>query len=125
MPRALRPPSVRIPGGRVPPLSSVDAFARSFLALGPPAILLFGAVATAIGAARLTGAGRWWALGLGPLSTFVLAVSSTWAVTTFLQPPEGGGFLLGGMAIGLFAVLLPPYYLVLALFGARAFMRGD
>jgi hypothetical protein len=98
-----------------------EPFARTFLALGPPVILLAGTTATVILAAFRSDAVRWWVLGLGPILTLASSVAATWLVVTVLQPGEGSGFLLGGAAIGLFAMALGPYYLVLA--GAAVWIR--
>lgn len=93
--------------------SSTESFARAFLALGPPILLLAGIVATATGAGLARGGRRWWILALGPLATLALAILATWFVATVLQPGEGSGFLLGAAAFALFILALAPYYMVL------------
>lgn len=92
----------------------LESFASTFLALGPPVILLGGTTVAVILAASRSGSVRWWALALGPLLTLGAAVGATWLVVTVLQPGEGSGFLLGAAAMGLYTMALGPYYLMLA-----------
>lgn len=105
-------------------MTSFADFGSTFLLLGPPAMLLVGTSVTVIAAAHSTGRRRWSALAMGPLLTFASTLASTWFVITVLRPGEGSGFLLGLSAIFLYALLMIPFYLVLAGLGLRAKFRG-
>jgi len=104
---------------------NLAGFGSTFLALGPPAILLAGTAVTVVAAVHLTGPRMWWALALGPLLTLGSALAGTWLVITVLQPGEGSGFLLGAAALGLYAMLVTPYYLVLASVGLFVGFRNS
>ncbi|GEM_PF-3464571 len=91
----------------------MEGFGRTFLALGPPVLLLAGAGGTAVLATMLQGPPRWGVLAAGPLLTLVLAVGATWLVIAVISPGEGSGFLLGAAAIAVYTMALTPYYLVL------------
>lgn len=93
----------------------IESFGRTFLALGPPVILLAGTATTVLLALLLTGTRRWWALGVGPGLTLAAAFGSTWFVVAVLQPGEGSGFLLGAAALGLYTMGIVPYYAGLVL----------
>jgi hypothetical protein len=100
--------------------SNVESFARGFLALGPPLLLLAGTGATVLVALMATGERRWFTLFLGPLVTLGVAVMATVFVLGVLRPAEGSGFLLGGAALALYFMAMGPYYLVLMVVRARS-----
>lgn len=95
----------------------LETFGRTFLALGPPVILLVGTGATVVIAVSIQGPARWWALGVGPALSLALAYVGVSLVVRLIDPAEGSGFLLGGAAMGLYLAAVTVYYPVLAVVG--------
>ncbi|MDT8369512.1 MAG: hypothetical protein RQ745_09920 [Longimicrobiales bacterium] len=101
----------------------LDQFGSTFLALGPPLILLAGTGITVVVAAIVTGPIRWWVLGIGPALSLAAAWGSVVLVVELIDPAEGSGFLLGGAAIGLYVAAALIYYPVLAAAGIWRWSR--
>lgn len=95
----------------------LDGFGSTFLALGPPLILLVGTGITVVGAASTGGPIRWWVLGVGPALSLAVAAVAVFVVVKVIDPAEGSGFLLGGAAMGLYVAVASIYYPVLAAVG--------
>ena len=58
-------------------LTDLDGFGRTFLAVGPGAVLLAGTGVLVVTAIFLRGRRMWWALAAGPIVIFVVAVAAT------------------------------------------------
>lgn len=102
----------------------LESFGATFLALGPPLILLVGTAITAAIAMLGPGPMRWWALAVGPALSLGAAAGGVFLVVEVIDPAEGSGFLLGGAAIGLYIAAVLVYYPVLAGVGLWRLRRG-
>ncbi len=102
-----------------------ETFARTFLALGPPTILLAGIAVTVVLASALGGARRWWVLAGLPLLTLGVALGATILVMKVLRPGDGSGFLLGAAALGVYTMALTVYYPILGGVGLWVALRRD
>jgi len=91
----------------------LDTFGGFFLLLGPIVIIIIGVVITIVLASRWRGTKRWLVLFCTPALTLVVAFGATYLVTTFINPSQGSGFLLGGAAMGLYFVAFFLYYPIL------------
>ena len=91
----------------------LDTFGSFFLLLGPMVIILIGVVITLVLTSLWRGLKRWLVLFCAPALTLVIAFAATYLVTTFINPSEGSGFLLGGAAIALYFGVLILYYPIL------------
>ncbi len=102
-----------------------ETFARTFLALGPPTLLLGGVAVTVVLGAAVGGARRWWVLGLCPILTLAVAVGATVLVVEVFRPGEGSGFLLGAASLAVYTMALGVYYPILGGVGLWVALRRD
>lgn len=102
----------------------LESFGASFLALGPPLILVAGTAVTIAIAMLGSGPMRWWALAVGPALSLSAAAGGVFLVVEFIGPAEGSGFPLGGTAIGLYVAAMLLYYPVLAAVGIWRLQRN-
>lgn len=93
----------------------LEQFGSIFLLLGPIVIIAIGVAITIIFTSLRSGVKRWMVLFIGPILTILVAFGATYLVTTFIDPAEESGFLLGCAAVAIYFMALFLYYPLLVI----------
>lgn len=102
----------------------MTGFAEFYLTLGPLLIVLIAIALTILGGNSRNSQTKWFSLYLVPITSLLLIYVSLFAVTHFLKPVEGSGFLLGGSIFVIFVFLLfYIYYPILLIYSLISYFK--